>query len=68
METLPTFLPLESEAEMEGHHEEGRVTSARQVPSPRWPLGLHSEDRVDLLQESVKNQWIKYVKYIYMIK
>ena len=50
MDTLRTFLPLESEAEMEGHHEEGRVTSARQVPSPRWPLGLHSEDLVDLLQ------------------
>ena len=48
--TLITFLPLEREAEMEGHHEDGRVTSARQVPSPRWPLGLHSDDLVDLLQ------------------
>ena len=46
-----TFLAL-AVAEMEGHQEEGRVTSARQVPSPRWPLGLHSDERVDLLQYS----------------
>ena len=53
MQILPTFLPLERDAEMEGHHEEGRVTSARQVPSPRWPLGLHSDDRVDLLPDYI---------------